>query len=355
MRALKTLLIILLAVVALAAVLGLTGPKRSEVSRSAMVNAPSDVVYNHANSLQHIAAWSSWGKKDPAMKLTYSGPDGAVGQSGTWEGNSKVGIGSQEIIALEPDRRVELALHIKQPFEAEASADLVLEPIGDSTKVTWTYSAVNNFMNRIYLAFNDMDKMIGPDVEEGISQLKSQAEEDARTKEAEARAKTYRGFTITPVERQETVYAGHRTNVKWGDLDNFLAKELSIVTKAAAKSEVGITGAPTALVYKWDEGGKQVDLFGGLPIDASKGSAIKGCDLVTIPGGKAWMIAYHGDPAGTEEAHKAMDQMLKDKGLELRSPVIEEYMFANTQEPDTGKWITNIYYPVKEVATQPAE
>jgi effector-binding domain-containing protein len=86
-------------------------------------------------------------------------------------------------------------------------------------------------------------------------------------------------------------------------------------------------------------------MFAGMPIDASQGTAIKGCDLVTIPGGKAWMIAYQGNPAGTEEAHMAMDEMLKDKGLELRLPVIEEYMFNPQEQPDTTKWITNIYYP----------
>ncbi|MFZ1658586.1 MAG: SRPBCC family protein [Flavobacteriales bacterium] len=347
MRALKTLLIILLAVVALAVVLGITGPKHSEVSRSAIVHAPVDVVYAHANSLQRMAEWSPWAKKDPAMKVTYSGTEGVVGQNSSWSGNANVGSGSQEITALEPLKKVGLALHFKEPFESEATSDLDLVPMGDSTKVTWVFRGDNNFVSRIYLAFNDMDKMIGPDFEDGVAQLKAQAEEDARTKEAEARAKTYRGYTITPVDRQEMTFAGHRATVKWENMDKFFTKEFGGTAKAAEKAEVELTGAPTALVYKWDEAGKQVDMFAGMPIDASQGTAIKGCDLVTIPGGKAWIIAYQGNPAGTEEAHMAMDEMLKDKGLELRLPVIEEYMFNPQEQPDTTKWITNIYYPVK--------
>ena len=59
------------------------------------------------------------------------------------------------------------------------------------------------------------------------------------------------------------------------------------------------------------------------------------------------MIAYQGDPAGTEKAHMAMDEMMKDKGLEPRYPVIEEFAIDQQQEPDTAKWVTNIYYFVK--------
>jgi hypothetical protein len=155
MRALKTLLIILLAVVALAVVLGITGPKHSEVSRSAIVHAPVDVVYAHANSLQRMAEWSPWAKKDPAMKVTYSGTEGVVGQNSSWSGNANVGSGSQEITALEPLKKVGLALHFKEPFESEATSDLDLVPMGDSTKVTWVFRGDNNFVSRIYLAFND--------------------------------------------------------------------------------------------------------------------------------------------------------------------------------------------------------
>ena len=347
MRALKTLLIILVAVVALAIVLGLIGPKHSEVSRSVVVNAPADVVYAHANSLQRMAEWSPWNKKDPEIKLTYSGPDGVVGQSSTWAGNSNVGSGAQEITSLEPGKRVGLALHFKEPFQAEATADLELEPMGDSTKVTWTYAGDNDFVGRIFLAFNDIDKMIGPDFEAGIADLKAQAEVDARAREAELRAKTYRGYVITPVDRPGITYAGHRALVKWEDMDAFFGKEFSGAAKAAAQAEVELAGPPTALVYVWNEAKKQVDMFAGLPIDATNGAAIKGCDLVTIPAGKAWTIAYTGNPAGTEEAHKAMDDMMKDKGLEMRPPVVEEYAFDPEKDMDTAKLVTNIYYFVK--------
>lgn len=346
MRALKTLLIILLAVVALAIVLGLMGPARSEVSRAVVVQAPADVVYAHANSLQRMAEWSPWNKKDPGIKLTYSGPDGVVGQSSTWAGNSDVGSGAQEIITLEAAKKVAVAVHFKEPFSGEAVADLDLVPMADSTKATWTYRSENNFVARIFLALNDMDKMLGPDLQEGLNELKAQSEADARTAEITAKERTFQGFTITAVDRPEATYVGQRSEVKWVDLDTFLPTTFGGTAKAAGKAGVPIAGAATGLYYAWDEAGQKTDLFAGFPVQAAS-TTVPGCTNVTIPGGKAWTIAYRGNPSGTEAAHKAMDGMLKEQGIEMRLPVVEEYHFNPEQDKDTSTWLTEIYYYVK--------
>ena len=347
MRALKTLLIILLAVVALAVILGLMGPKSSTVSRSVVIHAKAPTVFAHANSLQHMQEWSPWSKKDTDMEVTYSGEEGMVGQTSTWSGNADVGKGKQEITAMVPDKNVDLDLTFIEPFAAVAKADLDLEAMGDSTKATWTFSGENGFFSRIFLMFNDMDKMVGPDFQDGLLQLKALSETDAVNMAAEDAAKTYRGYRIETVERPEMTYAGKRDVVKWEKLGAYFGKVFPQSAQAVEKANVGMAGAPSALYYKWDTVGHQADVFAGVPIQAASDVKVPGCEIVTVPASNALMIVHTGRLDGTGTAHEAMDDMMTAKGLHLRFAAVEEYVTDPAQEPDTSKWVTNICYPVE--------
>ena len=347
MRALKTLLIILLAVVALAVILGLIGPKTSTVSRSVVIHASAPVVFTHASSLQRMAEWSPWSKKDTNMEVTYSGEEGMVGQSSTWSGNKDVGKGMQEITALVPEKSLDLKLTFMEPFAAVAAADLDLEAMGDSTKATWTYSGENNFISRIFLMFNDVDKMIGPDFQDGLMQLKVLSETDAVNMAADDAAKTYRGFRIETVGLPEMTYAGKRNLVKWEDLGAYFERVFPESVQAAGKAHVEMSGVPTALYYTWDTVARKTDVFAGVPIKAPADIKVPGCEIVTIPDGSALMIVYQGAEGNSMMAHAAMADMMRVKGLKLRSAVEEEYVVGHPQEPDTSKWVTNIYYPVE--------
>ena len=125
MRALKTILIILLAVAALIVVLGLIGPKTTVVERSTVIAAPVESVYPHISSLKESFKWSPWIDADKDQKTTFSGTDGTVGSIQEWVGDT-VGTGSQEIIELESNKHVGSTLKFIEPFESQAKVDLDL-------------------------------------------------------------------------------------------------------------------------------------------------------------------------------------------------------------------------------------
>lgn len=347
MRALKTLLIILLAVVALVVVLGLFGPRHTVVSRSTVVQAPVEVVYAHAASLQRMDAWSPWLKRDPNIEVNYSAEEGAVGQRSTWAGNADVGKGAQEIIAMEPGERVQVQLEFIEPFEAQATADLSMEAMGDSTRVTWAYGGDNGFFQRIFLVFNDMDAMIGPDFEQGLEQLRALAEQDAADQAAALAARTIRGYVIETIQRPAMTYLGKRQLVKWAQMPAFYGASFQQAAEGAGKSGLPLAGPASALFYAWDEAGQRTDMFAGFPVQAGNGAPVEGLQWAEVPAGTVLMTIHRGDHDKTMEAHQAMDEMVQAKGLEMRAAVIEEYVTDPAQEPDTAKWITHIYYPIK--------
>ncbi len=347
MRALKTLLIILVAVIVLGAILGLIGPKRSTVTRSVMIHAAAPLVYAHASSLQRMEEWNPWNSKDANIKLTYSGEIGEVGQSSSWIGNETVGSGKQAITAMVPDKHVEVQVTSIPATDQQADLGLELKPMEDSTYVTWTFISENDFFKRIYLMFNDIDTLIGPDLQQGLKQLRSLAELDAIKLAEEDKAKTYRGFRIETVERPEVTYAGKRDVLKGDDLDAYFSKVFPQSTQAIEKADVEIAGGLTALYYRRDSVTHKIDVFAGAPIAASPDVKVPGCEIVTVPAGKALMIVFHGSPEKSEEAHEAIYDMMKAKGLKLRSAVVEEFVTDPSQEADSSKWVSNIYYPVE--------
>lgn len=346
MRALKTLLIILLAVIALAIILGLVGPRHSHIERETVIAAPGKVVWDHVNTLRKEDEWSPFRDMDPGMQVTFEGTDGEVGSKSSWEGG-KSGKGVQEIASVDLGKRVEVDLHFIEPFEGSAKGTIGLEPLGDSTKVTWAYDGENGFVARIMCVFKDMDAMMGPVFANGLAKLKDLSEADAAKRAADLKARTFRGYTIETVDLPAKTYCGKRAVVKWDKMAAFFGAAYQQAGGAIGKAGMQMDGYPSALFHAWDEAGKQADVFAGMPVKADSTLQVEGCQLEVVPAGRALMIAYHGNYDGSEEAHYAMDDMMKANGLQLRDVVIEEYVTDPTQEPDTARWLTNIYYPIK--------
>ena len=80
-----------------------------------------------------------------------------------------------EILDVQP-QKVTIKLDFFSPFEAHNTTEYVLEPQGDSTKLTWSMFGPSNYMSKVMSVVMSMDKMVGPDFEAGLAKLKAAAE-----------------------------------------------------------------------------------------------------------------------------------------------------------------------------------
>ena len=166
-------LYILLGIVALVLLLALIAPKSYDVSRSTVINKPKKEVFKYVKYLKKQDEWSPWNKKDPNMKKEFRGTDGEVGAVSHWIGNKDVGEGEQEITKIVEGERIESELRFLKPWKSTSDAYMMTEDAGDgSTKVTWGFSGKNKFPFSIFMLFMNMDKAVGGDFEEGLSDLK---------------------------------------------------------------------------------------------------------------------------------------------------------------------------------------
>ena len=153
----------------------MAGNDQYEVQRSATVAAPPQAVYDLIADFHRWSEWSPWEGLDPAMERTFSGAESGVGAVYEWSGNRKAGAGRMELTAL-GDAAVAIDLLFTRPFKSASTIDFSLEADGGGTRVVWRMSTPKTVVSRIMGLFMNMEKLIGPDLERGLANLKREAE-----------------------------------------------------------------------------------------------------------------------------------------------------------------------------------
>lgn len=169
---LGALVALLLAVVAMQ-------PSSFTIERSAVIEAPADVVYDHIQSLRAMDEWSPWVRMDPRMKIAYEGPAAGVGARSAWEG-PQMGKGRLTITAVKPHQEIEMKLEMLAPMEATNRVHFSLVPTGGATQVTWRMDGENGFVGKAIGLVMDMDEMVGVPFEQGLAALATLAEAEAK-------------------------------------------------------------------------------------------------------------------------------------------------------------------------------
>ena len=169
LKILKYLVGLLVLLVAIAFLL----PSTYSAQRSTTINAPVEKVFPLIANQKEWKRWSVWNQRDPNMELSYSGPESAAGSKWAWKSKSE-GNGGMEWSAVEANKRVGYILTMEGM--TPATGDLFVAPEGAGTKVTWTMKG-DSGMNPMFRWFGlFMDKLIGPDFESGLKNLKKLAE-----------------------------------------------------------------------------------------------------------------------------------------------------------------------------------
>lgn len=174
MKYIKYLLLVLLGLAILLLAVGYALSPKFTVSRSVLIQAPPDKIYALIADPRQWKHWSVWNRRDPAMQIEYSGPASGSGAVWAWQSKSQ-GDGRMSFTTAEPDRRLGYELFFPD-FGTTSTGELRLEAGSAGTQVSWV---MNGDMggNPLYHWFAFFgDRMIGPDFEAGLANLKQLAE-----------------------------------------------------------------------------------------------------------------------------------------------------------------------------------
>lgn len=169
MTVLLYILLGLFTLILLLALIGFFLPSKIHLERSAVINSEPDAVFLEIADFENFVTWNPWSAKDPGIKQNFEGGKICVGSKYSWEGNKKVGKGYMEITHLEVNRKVDLDLNFGP--QGLAKCGFILEPIADKTKVIWYFDSDMGKNPFFRLMGPLMDKFVGKDYSEGLSNL----------------------------------------------------------------------------------------------------------------------------------------------------------------------------------------
>jgi uncharacterized protein YndB with AHSA1/START domain len=149
-------------------------PSAFEVKRTIEIAAAPARIYDLVADPRIWAKWSAWNKRDPAMEMNFSGPPFGQGARWAWKSKSE-GSGTMEFVRVRPNESIEYTLSFPE-YNMKSGGFFRFEPAGKGTRVTWTNAGdVGSNPLKHYLAAG-MDRLVGPDFEQGLAGLKALAE-----------------------------------------------------------------------------------------------------------------------------------------------------------------------------------
>ncbi len=176
---LKTILVLLVAIIIAFAGYVALQPSEFRVARSTTIAAPAASVFGNVNDLHKWEAWSPWAKLDPNAKVGFDGATAGQGAGFTWSGNSEVGEGRMTVTESKPNEIVSIKVDFTKPFEGTSRSEFAFKPEGDKTEVTWSMSGHQNFAEKAMCIVMNGKKMIGDQLEKGLANLKAVSEKTA--------------------------------------------------------------------------------------------------------------------------------------------------------------------------------
>ena len=152
---------------------GFVLPRSYRVERSVVINARPDAILAEVADLRAWKNWGAWQERDPQMKLSYSGKTTGVGAWSSWE-SAKEGNGKMTITEVAPAK---ITYHLEFPdMGTQSTGSVELVASGAAQQVIWLDQGDlgMNPLNRWFGLF--IDKLIGPDFERGLANLKRRVE-----------------------------------------------------------------------------------------------------------------------------------------------------------------------------------
>lgn len=342
MKALNYILLTLLGLVALWLLLGFFAKNEYRIERSATIQAPLLVVHEQVRFFKNHSNWSPWLYLDPHAKITLTGSDGEPGAEYYWDGNKKIGKGSQIIQSVQP-KRIEWLVSWND-FSKSPAVFLFEDLDTVTTEVTWKMTMRVPFPWNAFAMLTDINLFVGRDFEVGLAHLKRFCEALV--------PKRYRGYHILDLTLPDTTYAIWREEVDIPQIGERWAEQYPLLLKALSKAKGKPSGMPTGLFWTYDTLTLRSDMAAAVMLEKlpKAGSAVQTLRL----GGRALVLDFKGGYEGIGEAHNAIEDCMLDRELWLLPPVVEEYHSGpQTAEPDTTLWMTRIIYYVTDSMPPP--
>lgn len=330
----KKIGIILLVIVAAFAIVSFFFPSKIRVERSTQIQAPVKLVFNQVNTLSTWQHWSYWDQIDPNMISEYEGPESGAGAVHKWESkNDSVGKGSLTIVESTEPNTIITSLYFEGMGSSMGGWNF---DEGESGVTATMYMEIEMpFHGRIFPGMM-MKDWLGKDFDKSLSGLKAHCE--AMPAQPESK------WTVEVVETESALVLTTKLTTTPAEMPTVFGDAFGKILMEMGNQKLHQAGPVFAIYHNYSP--ESIDMEPGIPVDKA-GKTVGDINAYELPSAKAMKIDYYGSYDRMEEAHGFIDEWAKANNMTFAGSPWEVYVTDPSNEPDTTKWLTKIYYPVQ--------
>jgi len=332
-KILRRILIFILCIVSLLISIGFLLPSRAYVERKLEINAFPEIVFKQLNTLKNWENWSPWLKDDTSLKFLYSGPESGPGASFSWlANNSSNEKYTVKIISSAPFD----SLHVVLDFglSGKTSGKFILNRVNNITVVSWSLesSIGMNPVSRWVALFTD--KLVGPDLERGLLNIEELLLETDPSEE----------YDIVFCDVPSTFLLTIRDTVTPARVTAKFANMYQQLSFFLNSRHLSPTGSPIVIYHNISS--QIFDIEVGIPITSLLETPYN-IACIQTEAKKTIRLRYFGSYNLISSAYNYMQNYINERRLQVSGPSWEEFVTDPLKEPDSNKWQTNIYFPLK--------
>ena len=317
------------------------------VERSLVMKAPQSVIYDHVNVLKKWELWSPWHGLDPAMTLSYAGPESGVGANYSWASQKReVGSGTLTITSAMPNDKIEAMMDFKE--EGTGTATYTFAPEGEGTKVTWAMKTDLGPVPLVWYMGSMIKDMVGKDFDRGLSNLARVTDSVAKATPLGQIESTVNSavYKVTESKVPQRNAFAVRLQATMAEISQKMGMAYGGITKTMQEQRLTPAGPPISIYY--NDGANGTFEFDAAMIYAGKpGKTVDGVKAVTLPATNVAVVEFYGPYEKTGAAHEAINAWAKTNNKTINGAPWEEYITDPMVEKDPSKWLTKVYYPIK--------
>ena len=340
MKALRIILIVLVVIIGGYFIWMSTLPSEYHVERSTVVDASPEVVYDYVSDFKTWPEWGVWFEKDPSMTTSFGEQTKGAGATYSWT-SEESGNGHQSITEAVENQSMKTEITFEGMGTSHGNWNFEATE-GGKTKVTWGFDG--EFPLYMRWMASSMEQYIGPDFEKGLANMKEKVESMPKP-----------NTNISVTEVQAMPYYGITDEISWEEMGSeFFGERYGIIGQYLGEDMENMTMMPFAIYHMWDEENKRAKVEVAIAATSEK----PGNDRIVkgnTYGGMVVKGVHMGPYDKTGDMHYAIDDYVQANSYEIIGSPWEVYVTDPGEEPDTAKWVTEIYYPIMPAGTANAE
>lgn len=336
MRTLRYIVLALLFLLVVVIIVGFFLPAQVRLERSIEINRKAPVVFNVINSLENFNKWSPWYALDVNADYVVSGPSSGVGSKISWQGNDKIGKGTNEIIESKQNVMIKTKFYFGKD-DQPAYSSLRLSETANKTTVTWAFE--NDFGYNVFYRYFGLvlEDMIAPDYEKGLKNLKAHVES--------LPLYDYSHLSIieTPAESVYTV--AREVQLDSQDVTEEIGKAYAEILAFLNKNKIEMSGTPKIITQASQNGA--FSFLAAIPVESVEIKDPTGSiQSQQMYQGKAIKLIHRGSYADFKKQYTIIDAYMSQNNLQTNGQAWEDFVTDSgvVKEQDL---ITHIYQPIK--------